>query len=598
MVQMPVLAEDNTEPVEPAAHSCPEGRTWNKSAEACLNPSDHSRVNEKQKMCDSKADGPEKDECTSMVKSFAADQVGEAGEGITGSETGIKAASAVSSVVIAYASGGIKAGIGLVQAGWNWMIGAEAAATTESVFCYSAMLSLAIFVMSLLNSSNLKKQVKETLKVANADLKRLVAESKKGDGVKYEMQIKLMQAYKKSLEGAEEAAKMRKDGYKQEMTMLSIVLAAALIEMMITQAAITAALATTPVGTAALVILEPRLVCTYWTAGAAAVSLGFTTVLVKHAAKAESKYGDNAEKIGKVLNKYMAFFQKRHTDRTSFLTSMATSNRGAGAVTSISPNDGDAQSFKNTSLTEGEKKMCNNSPNVGCCNDSGKTCPSFSISMAPPAISSAINKADLNGAFERADSRLQGSLNVSDPNVSLAIDKDLRRARAFKKRVLDQLIGKLPAGKAELFDENKQFKAYLKKNFGNENYQFTSDFGANMALGGDKDRFRKLMNEGDTPKELQADKNKLTNSLASLSTVAVPKFKMPKGMDLDLDDEDLESDSSLTGGDMNGGLAADEEYVINKPEIVNKPEVSIFQVISNRYNVLRISKRFGKRVRK
>ena len=214
--------------------------------------------------------------------------------------------------------------------------------------------------------------------------------------------------------------------------------------------------------------------------------------------------------------------------------------------------------------------------------------------MAPPAVANAINSADLGGAIDRGNASLNGNLDLSDDNVSLAIDKDLSRARALKKRLIDQLIkkGKVSASLRADTDEKKQLKAYLKKTYGNENYGLDGSVANNQAIE-NMDRFKKIMDKGDAPKGLAEDKKLLSSGLAR-----PPKVNPLKGLDLDdLDDlDDFKNGAALD--QTISSLGSDEEYVFDKNQIVKKPEVSIFQVISNRYNVLRINKRIGVKVTK
>lgn len=583
MVQIPVMAQEGGSSSD--AESCSNGRVWNKNAGACLLPSDNTRVDEKQKMCDSKAPGAAKDECNAMVQSFAADASG--GTRVAGQETkkekGIKVTAAVASathtVLYGTVGGGFKAAgsaiKSLIATKDTADVAGKSTGAVESNFCISGAISFATFIMGIMNQKNMKKQVKETLKNSRKELDRLLKENEQNQGVTYEMQIKLMQAYQQSLNGAKQAAQIREDGYKQEVTMHTIATTIAAIELAYNW------------------WNAKALSCAAWSLAGSVISLGFNMQLEKAAGEAKEKYGSEADKLGVILKKYMDFFNKRHTDQTAFNLQIAT-NRGAAAPLNVSVNP---KEFKNTSLTKEEKLMCSNSPDVGCCNDSGKKCPTFSISMAPPSIATALEKAGLDGALKRADARLQGRL-ANTPKNSLAIENDKRRAKAFNKRVLDQLQkkGLLTSAEAELFDVDKQMKAFLKKGFGDENYKFKSGLGDNFALG-DTDRMKKLLEGSETPKELKDDKKNLANSLANIS-VSKGKFKLPKGMDLELEDE-LEEDESALNGDLeNGELAANEEYVIDENQIVKKPEVSIFQVISNRYNVLRISKRFGQRAKK
>lgn len=555
-----------------ASESCSSGLVWNETISECLNSEDNARVNEKQLMCDSKAEGTGKTECNEMVQSFAKDPKDYADVddmGLSKKEKGIKAIGTVKSV----ASAGIAA--------YKLFEAYQAAKSVKDVFsnmCMSGMMSIATGVMSFMNDKNMDKQVKQTLKASKKNLDALIERNKASKGTSYEMQIELMQAYKQILDAGAQAAQIRMDGYKQEVMMYSIALGIAAIEI----------IAYTYTGN------DKGVTCASWVAGSATVSVALGSKMKSAASKAKKKYESEAEKLGKVLKKYMDFFNKKHIDQQSLSTQMALSGSAGAPINAKSGSE--AQEFPNKDLTDAEKNMCSAAPSTDCCNDSGKKCPTFKVSMGNPTVSSAIGKSGLGGALERADSRLQGSLNLGDSGVSLAINKDLRRAKAFKKRVLEQLKdkGRLTASQAELFDQDKQMKGFLKSKFGNENARLGSSFGESMALP-DVDRISKLIDEGDVPKELSKEKKNLSSSFNNLAALA----KMRNSLNsLGLDEEDDYDADSIGGGDLavNTGLEEGEEYIYDKDQIVKKPEVSIFQVISNRYNVLRINKRFGQRV--
>ncbi len=559
-----------------AAGNCPSGLIWNEHIKDCLNSEDDNRVNEKQRMCDSKADGPGKDECNEMVQSFDKDPkkyVSSTKVDTSSKEKSLKKISTAKSVV-----GGAIAAYKLFEA-YN---AAKSAKDVFSNMCISGMMSIATGVMSFMNDRNMDKQVKETLKAAKANLDALLKENERSKGTTYEMQIKLMQAYKQILEAGAQAAQIREDGYKQEVMMYSIALGIAAIEIVV--------YSIPPVAAAA----ADKIKCAGWVAGSATVSVVLGSKMKSAASKAREKYESEAKKLDKILQKYMDFFNKKHIDQQSLAMKMALNSNSAAPVNAKSGSGADK--FSNKNLTEAEKNMCEAAPATSCCNDSGKKCPTFNISIGNPTISSAIGKSDLGGALDRADSRLQGSLNLNDSGVSLAINKDLKRAKAFKQRVLKQLTDKnrLGAAQAELFDESKQMKAFLKSNYGNENARLGSSFGESMALP-DVDRVAKILDKSDVPKELSKEKKNLSSSLSSLSALA----KMRNSLnDLDLEDEDETKNGLSDNGELsaNSGLGEGEEYIYDRDQIVEKPEVSIFQVISNRYNVLRINKRFGQRV--
>ncbi|GEM_PF-5646481 len=556
------------------AEECTDGLIWNETVEQCLNAADDNRVNEKQKMCDSKADGAGKDSCNEMVQSFDQDpksQVDSTDIELSKKEKAIQKVGTAKSVV--------SAGIAAYKL-YEAYSAAKSAKDVFSNMCISGMMSIATGVMSFMNDRNMEKQVKETLKISKQNLDALIEENERTKGTSYEMQIKLMQAYRQILLAGAQSAKIREDGYKQEVTMYSLSLGIAAIEAVV--------YAIPPN------VQMDKVKCAGWVAASATVSLVLGTKMKNAASSARDKYESEAEKLENILNKYMDFFNKKHIDSTTLSTQLAI-NGSTGAPINVKAN-GEANSFSNKNLTAAEVDMCEAVPTTECCNDSGKTCPTFNVSFGSPTVSSAVGKSGLTGALERADARLSGDLNLSDSGVSLAIDKDLNRAGAFKQRVLQQLKdkGRLSDAQAEMFDENKQMKAFLKKNYGNENASLSSSFGESMALP-DVDRISSLIDKGDVPNELKEDKKKLSSSMSSLKNLSNMKSSLGTlGLELEGD-----NDSSLGDElDVQSGLAEGEEYIYDDNQIVEKPEVSIFQVISNRYNVLRINKRFGQRASK
>ncbi|WP_372652057.1 hypothetical protein [Halobacteriovorax sp.] len=555
------------------AEECSDGLIWNENIEQCLSAEDDSRVNEKQKMCDSKADGAGKDECNKMVQSFDTDpksNVDSSDVELSKKEKAIQKIGTAKSVV--------SAGIAAYKL-YEAYSAAKSAKDVFSNMCISGMISIATGVMSFMNDRNMEKQVKQTLKISKQNLDALIKENERTKGTSYEMQIKLMQAYRQVLLAGAQSAKIREDGYKQEVTMYSLALGIAAIEAVI--------YAIPPN------VQMDKVKCAGWVAGSATISLVLGTKMKNAASSARSKYESEAEKLENILNKYMDFFNKKHIDSTTLSTQLAI-NGSSGAPINVSSST-QANNFSNKNLTTEQVEMCEAAPSTECCNDSGKTCPTFSVSFGSPTVSSAVGKSGLTGALERADARLSGNLNLSDSGVSLAIDNDLKRAGAFKQRILDQLKdkGRLSDSQAEMFDENKQMKAFLKKNYGSESANLSSSFGDSMALP-DVDRISSIIEKSDVPKELKGDKDKLSSSMSKFA--ALSKINSSLGsLGLELEG-DSNGDNGL--GDelaQDSGLAEGEEYIYDDNQIVEKPEVSIFQVISNRYNVLRINKRFGQR---
>ncbi|WP_417334978.1 hypothetical protein [Halobacteriovorax marinus] len=552
------------------ANECSDGLIWNETIKDCLNAEDDNRVNEKQRMCDSKAEGAAKDECNRMVQSFdkgPAEYASVKGVGEASSkEKSLGTINTAKSVI-----GGAVAAYKLFEA----YKAAKSVKSALSGMCISGMMSVATGIMSFMNDRNTKKNSENAIKESQNKLNKLIAQNKRTKGTSFEMQIQLMAAYKEMLDSGAVAAGIREDGYKQEVTMYSISLGIAGIELL-----------------ASLYGEKTRVKCASWVLGSSAISLVLGNQMKSAAADAKKKYESESEKLGKILKKYQDFFMRKHIDQSA-LAMRSSINNGAGAPINARSNN-EANDFGNKNLTEEQKNMCQAAPDTECCNDSGKSCPTFSVAFSDPTVASATQRGDLGGIIGRANSSLQTGLGT--PNgMSEALDKDLQRARAFKQRVLKHLKdkGNLTAAQAELLDEKKQMKAFLKKQFGNENARLASSFGDNMALP-DTDRISKILEKSEVPKELAKEKSKLSSSLSGLASLANKNYGLD---DLDLEDEN-ESGNASDMMASSSSLDEGEEYIYDREEIVEKPEVSIFQVISNRYNVLRINKRFGQRASK
>ena len=68
------------------------------------------------------------------------------------------------------------------------------------------------------------------------------------------------------------------------------------------------------------------------------------------------------------------------------------------------------------------------------------------------------------------------------------------------------------------------------------------------------------------------------------AVASIPKFKIPKSetpsFDFDLGDDSNSAESDTVNEGAEGDLA---DFQVNENDIIDKPEASLFQVISNRY---------------
>ncbi|WP_127715968.1 hypothetical protein [Halobacteriovorax sp. HLS] len=566
-----------TEVKEEPLEVCERPLFYNEYAKVCVNHKDNTMLNNKHIECQHTPEGPGRDECNKQLREFAGDKI--KGSAVMKSRNSKLEKTGKFNTVSSLVSTG-SAIYSLVKAKDAIDICYAGIAEAESGFCYAAILGLGAYVMGTYNQIKMNKEVKKDLRESTEKLNRLIAENKRSKGKSFEMQIKLMEAYRDALVAASAAAGKRENGYKQEITLHTLVMAVAAVEFVVY-------MSTTPAAN------YPGAKCAAWAGVSSGVTIGFSMLLKKGAADAKKKYNDEAAKLTQILNKYREFFSKQIISSHKLPGAETGQVIGSGnAPVNVQVNsDADGDSFANKNLTEAEKGLCRELPETGCCNDAGKQCPTFSFTSAPASVGDMFTGSGVEDIVSNTDATLQGDLDFGSPDVSTALSRDLSRARQIKKRILDHLdkSGKLTKADADFFDENKTFAALVKSatRDGKLNFNNSPDFGI-----GDMSNVKGVIEDTEVPKELKKEKQKLLTSIEA-PVIKIKKFNLD-----DLDDEDsLNSNNNISGdySNLKAGLGKDEEYVYEDEDIVKKPEVSIFNVISNRYNIMRIKKGFGQK---
>jgi uncharacterized protein (UPF0212 family) len=564
---------------------CSNGFLYNENSKSCVHVNDMNMVNNKHKECMGELEGsPEREECIKQVEGFGENKTaGLEDPKDAGKQSGIKGAQTL--------TGAVGAGIGyMVMQSVEKAYQAACVAnktTAASKPCYSSYASIIAFVMGIYNENKMNKDAKKQMGDAKKELYKLVEEHRKTKGRSYEMQIKLMQAYQNALNVAENIASQRLDGYKQERT-------AQLLIMVIAAIDIARGLSSCPACN------TPLIACGIINISLAGIGLGFTSILISKAEEAKKTYGDESDKIGKIIKKYQDFFLKQHIDADKLAQDNGTRLNGTTAPVSVDPN-GNVQTEGGEEveeISEFQAAVCAEKPGMECCKTEGKTCQTFSLFGAPSLTLDNLGGSDLEGVLSSSNDIIEGRSGLTGEEKSFAISNNLKRMKKIQETVLGKLKKNKYLTKSDLekMDPDKAFKAYLKKNFGDENHKFKSDgFGLGSVDLGAISGEGKDENAEDEEGKIAAKDDKKAGPIVAPFDLSKLKMNLD---DLD-DDEDADGENNginAAGLGANGtGLAADEEYVYKDEDIVKKPEVSIFNVISNRYNILRIKKEFGQR---
>jgi hypothetical protein len=571
-----------TDPKEPKKPTCENGLIYNEHAKVCVNSKDNKMLNNKHKECSWSSEGASRDECMQKVADFGKDNTKGLSTATDDKQLGMKAlkgAAGIGTMVgahigtaaaIASATKTIEEGCTVVNA----TLKAESAG--KGAFCYSAMMSLGAFVLSLFNSSETNKNAKKAVEEGTKDLKKLLAENKKTKGKSYEMQIKLMEAYKKALDGGSRAAQIRIDGHKSEITSHTVVGAAALIEWGV------ASICPGPTCNAV------RASCAMWTSISAGVGLGISKKMLGISEDAKKKYDKESKQLAEILAKYRAFFDQQVIDSQSLPSLANTSNIRGSSPTNVRADGTGVEVVQDAeTITEFSAQICSMDSTSPCCDNGGQECQVISINGAPSYILEGFEQNEGDEVISNLNKILNGEGSFGDDDVSLAIDKNLRKAKLMKRKIKEGLVNSNIIKKSDLdkFDDEKNFKKYLKEKYGDENYNFgVNDSLASTGVEDKKDE------EGDTKEEKIA----ANAEGIKIPTLKIPTFKKPDFSDLD-DDDDNNPDLLGTSGGSGTSLKDGEEYVYKDEDIVKKPSVSIFNIISNRYNIMRLKKGFGKK---
>lgn len=578
------FAQDNPQPTPPA-ETCSNGYMYNENSKSCVHVKDMKMVDNKHRECMTYEEGSnERNDCVKNVEGFGEDKTaGIKAPGDDAKQSSLKGKKAVAGAAgLAAKTMGAQAALETVFNSW---CGVEKASSSgDPSHCFSTYVGIISFVMSLYNDSKLNKDAKKQMSDAKDELYKLVEEQKKTKGKSYEMQIKLMTAYKNALDVSANIAGQRLDGYKQEMTSYLLIVVVGAVD-------IVRGVSSCPACDGALIA------CGVMNIAMAGVGIGFVSSLISKAEKAKKKYESESDKIEKVLKRYQDFFMKQNIDSQQLLADNSLKIDGAGAPISISANGDvqDANLDEVNPLSELDQAICAEKPDMECCSTKGKTCQKFSVFGASSLTLDGLGAEGLDSVLSSSNDIMDGNSGLSDEDKSLAIDNNMKRMKKIQEKVLDKISKNKHLSKSDLDKMNidKAFKSYLKEKFGDENHKFGE--GAPAATLGDT----AIVEEKslvDVDESSSKDKSKDAANSGAVAPIDLSKFKM----DLDdLEDENALSKSgeyATNGTGVNGnGLGSNEEYIYNEEDIVNKPEVSIFNVITNRYNILRIKKQFGQR---
>jgi len=559
----------------PEGTTCSEGEVWNCDLNKCLIESDHLRVSKAARRCNGY--GPEqKEKCLEEVKTFDDDKSVNTSSKKATKTQGLGTLAATASTVY--------------QAYYAFLAGKEAFSMPA---CFAAPMGLAAGVASFMGQQNLKKQTKQEHSALAEQYKKF-EELKGKQGVSYEIQVMALEYYVRALESSKRISDAHAKQYSSDMMFYT---------------------ATGIVGAAEAIIYAPCPVpcnpagaaCGKKSAIGAGVGLGFATILKSQASKASKEYGKRAEKVKGVLQKYKELFGNRGgIEAMSGLKGKSISpisnvnaptNVKAGEVENLT---GDLSGAKHDRPGHCADKSGKLDPGCDKCAKDPRSCKTFPrFSGLNSQLQGFGRNAGIDKIMNQGDDILSGKLTSGSLKQS-AIDSTNSKLNGARKA----LLGHFEKKKMNIPDELKKFDpvaaalSYTKKNMNNLN---GTSSGNPWDVGGldGSNQIESLIKDENLKKDLAAAKG------TQAPVVSLQPSRLNFKSNLGLDDLDLGKDKENKANSEaleelvtaeEAGLKEGEEYDYEVGEgIVKHSHVSLFKIISNRYNIMRINKRISRK---
>ncbi|MBT7609468.1 MAG: hypothetical protein HN576_06915, partial [Bacteriovoracaceae bacterium] len=561
------------------------GKIWNCHANKCLTEKENEMLTRAILRCEGKESTEEKNACYEDMKEFeklAADQEG-----------------AVNIKDLQYNQ---KSSMGTAQA-LTIAIGSLIAAAVAG--CISA----ALFAVAVLMTPNLEEQIKDEAKTKMEQLKKEYAEleAKKGrEGVSYEIQVEAFKFYLKALNTAASIADKAGGNMSVLMGLFGAAMAMGAVDIAIGMSSCPAC-------------NWPQIACGGIVIGLAGMGMNATSKYKGIAENMANEYRNRAKIIQNLLDRFKKLFGpdgglddiiakaddlKDRVDKKSNTTGNADSDSlgfqsggklGGSSSTSFSNDSSGPGIVSNgngplngdkSDPSGGERTCLDNKGKVDrdCKCQKSSSCKQFKMPLLNSQANNVKEDLDIDGALKEVNDIASGKITSS------FLDKSVLNKRNSKiRKIGTQLVENankllIKNGKRPIDISDAALVKYInarvtKADLAKGAAAFSSGyFGVSQDKLNNKDGIvNKTMNKSKSIPQV--------GNLLPLTSMRI----IPKGIRFD-NGEDDPADEVLA---MNSLKNTQMEYDYEHSQIISKPEVNIFTIISNRYLNVRREKRLN-----
>lgn len=563
---------------------------YNCHLQKCVSYDDNLVYNEEYNDCGYHSTEESKEKCRNNLKSVS----DELDQSQSKTDKSASVANKNGSSSAEKASAGMTAGLaiaGAVELGC--LLASGGSALDWATICWSKAFSLAVGAAALMYQMSAKGKYEGKFKSAKEMLKNIDKSDKKGWN--HNTQVATLDMQIRALELIRDAAK-EKSKYHQVLITMST---ASLV------AGITNAIICTPKPVSHC---PQEVGCAWKVAAVSAIYIVLEQAALSHTKKAESDASKALTDAKKIRRKIQSLYNK---DRDSLIManpSLAMGGQGQGQLqmAQVAANGENAQGIDGSLDAPSSQCISKDNEVVSCpCTDGG--CKKFDLNIPGNSkLANQLNKKMNFSEYEKgmnsvANGNVSGLDFAADPGKSAINQKIANRLmkKALKnkyinkktKETFEDILGGI--GRPGVFEKYAKIKSPLQTALLMNKYGIG---GKGLGLDStDKESEEKVAK--DEKKGFKA-KDLATYSGSRSAIEDIQKRLQALQDNIDLGDIDTLNDVALNDG--NGeivdkglgpeGLETDTEKAVVHPD----EKISIFKIISNRYNILRVRKRFSK----
>jgi hypothetical protein len=565
---------------------------YNCHLKRCVNYEDNKVYNEEYNDCGYHSTEEAKESCRNNLKSVAGEidstnQTVDSASGVADKEgkSSAETASTVLSAGLAI-KGAVELGCLLASGG---------SLLDMSFDCWSKPVAMGVGALAFMYQMSAKGKYESKFKAAKDMLKNIDKSDEKGWN--HNTQIATLDMQIKALEMIIEASNEKIKYHQTLLTMSAASLVFATAEAIICSMIYSGC--------------PQNVGCAVQTAAISAIYVTLENMALKHVKKAKSQATSALADAKKIRRKLQGLYNKDSDSLIMMNPSLALGGQGQGQLQMAQvANSGDQAGAIDGSLETPKSQCLDENNNVTSCPCSGGQCKQFSLNLPgntklEAQLSKKMNFASYEkGLNDVANGNINGLDFAADPNKS-----------AIAKKVANRLLTKglsMKGVSKKTKDVFKDIQSELNGNpaligkYANIKSPLQTALLANKFGIGAGGLSLDTVSESDASaqdaeatKDAKKNKGLATYSGTSLSDIQKKLKALQDGINLDDVDDVLGPDSkevaAKDGQLIDKGLAADEIEADTEKAVVHPDEkLSIFKIISNRYNILRVKKRFAK----